>query len=224
MYLEIDDLLTPDEVAEARALAERGTFEDGLKTVMGGGDHGLKHNEQMTSSPGEQAVLDRIIGAALGRSAEARAFTQSIRLKAPMLSRYTPGMHYGAHLDAPIFNMDPPMRSDLSMTVFLSDPESYEGGALLLETDFGEIECRLPAGSAVIYSTLLWHQVEPVTAATRLAVVTWFQSRVRDPVQREMIYTATLAANEVSAAAPESAAAKRLNLLVANMTRLWSEV
>lgn len=223
MYLEIPNFLTEEECRTGLSVAASGSFGDGLKSAPGA-THDTKHNEQLDPSPEQSKFLDGVLTDAFARNPEVQAFTQSRQVRTPMLSRYVDGMHYASHLDAPILGTREPMRSDLSMTVFLSDPDSYDGGALVLQTDFGDIECKPASGTAVIYSTLLWHEVEPVTRGARLALVTWFQSRVRDPMQRALLYQATMAWREVAAVAPKSDAAKRLHLVVGNMTRLWSEV
>jgi PKHD-type hydroxylase len=222
MYLEIEGFLTEEERAIALAIAEGGRFGDGLSSAPGA-THSIKFNEQLEPGP-EQPRLDAMLSAAILRSPELRAFTQAKEVRAPMLSRYTEGMHYGRHLDAPILTKGTPMRSDLSMTVFLAPPETYDGGSLVLDTDFGEIVCKPAAGTAICYSTLLWHEVEPVTRGTRLALVTWFQSRVRDPLQRACLHDLTMALADVAAAAPGSDAANRLRRQVDNLTRLWSDV
>lgn len=223
MFLEVEQFLTPDEVSEALAIAARSGFVDGLATLPGG-DRSLKDNEQMEPAPADQARLDAIFAAAMGRNPEVQFFTQPKAARPLMLSRYRPGMHYGLHLDAPILMQGTPLRTDISMTVFLAEPDSYDGGALVLETDFGSVECKMAPGGAVLYSTLLWHEVEPVTRGERLAMVTWFQSRVQDPMLRAILFDACMASRLLAASEPDSPAARRVRRIENMLTKLWSNV
>ena len=221
MYLEIEGFLTPEEVSEVRQLAADTAFEDGLAS----NPHArtIKRNEQMNDEAGT-ARLGRIVTNAATRSQAFQLFAQPARLRAPLLSRYTEGMAYGRHLDSPVLPGRDAMRTDLSMTVFVSDEDAYEGGALLLDTYYGEIACRLPAGSAVVYATSVWHEVEEVTRGERLAAVTWIQSRVADPGHRALLADVGSALAEVAGAAPGSDAAERLQRAYFDMQRRWSGI
>lgn len=99
-----------------------------------------------------------------------------------MFSRYETGMHYGMHLDSPIMSgvENPTMRTDLSMTLFLNNPEDYEGGELCIQTDYGITACKARAGDMVIYSSDMFHEIKPITKGTRIVAVAWMQSLVRD--------------------------------------------
>ena len=223
MYIEIADFITPEEHAELIAVANAGTFVDGLDTAKGF-THETKKNEQLEPTGEQSSTIDSIVKAAFERNAEIQAFTQAREVRAPMLSRYQPGMYYKEHLDAPHMNTGGNgMRTDLSMTLFLSEPDTYQGGELVLQTEFGDIDCKPAARTAVVYSTLLWHEVETVTQGERLAIVSWFNSRIRDPQQRSFLFDITMAWREVAAAAPQSDAAKRLHKTCQNLSRLWSE-
>lgn len=223
MYIEIADFITAEEHADLISIANSGTFVDGLETAKNF-SHQTKNNEQLKPTSEESSKIDSIIKSAFERNVEIQAFTQAREVRAPMLSRYQPGMYYKQHLDASHMNTGGNgMRTDLSMTLFLSDPETYEGGELVLQTDFGDIDCKPAARTAVVYSTLLWHEVETVTQGQRLAIVSWFNSRIRDPQHRSLLFEITMAWREVTAAAPESEAAKRLHKSYMNLTKLWSE-
>ena len=163
MLLRIPQLLNDDEVTVLRDLAARGTFIDGRETA-GQPLHGVKSNEQLKFTRDQVKLVNETLKAAMGRSSMLQFFAWPRRVNTPLISRYTPGMEYGSHLDNPIlFDREgEPMRSDLSVTVFLSDAESYDGGALSLETPFGPQTVKLAAGSAVVYATTLRHRVTPV--------------------------------------------------------------
>ncbi|MEM8793139.1 MAG: Fe2+-dependent dioxygenase [Pseudomonadota bacterium] len=223
MFLELPDFLNESEVAELRAMADSGDFGDGLATAPGT-PREIKDNEQLRASEAEQARLTLILRAAMQRSLPFQNFAQVARIRAPLLSRYKPGMKYERHLDAPILFGKQAIRSDLSMTIFLSDPGTYDGGALMLETDFGQVTCRQGAGGAVCYSTLHFHQVQEVTRGERLALVTWFQSRIRDPQQRALLFDVCRTIGELSASHPDHRALNRLRKIQSNMIRLWSDL
>ncbi len=224
MLLQIADFLTPDECAAALAMADVGRFTDGLASLPGG-THESKYNEQLNPKPKQAMRLESIMTAAFERSEKMRAFTQAKTVRQPVLSRYSEGMHYKRHLDAPLFQRDPePLRADLSITVFLNDPESYDGGALILETEFGDFDIKMPAGGAVVYATHFIHEVQKVTRGKRLALVTWVQSRIADPMRRQILYELILSKDEIIAVSPRSEVAVRLHRSVASLTKLWSVV
>lgn len=223
MMLQIPEFLTAEECAETVKIAEHGRFRDGLVSLEGG-THNDKNNEQLAPSANQRARLNEMMKEAVQRSFTFRAFAQPQRIHAPMLSRYTEGMHYARHLDEPIFEAGEVMRTDLSLTVFLEEPETYDGGALIIATEFGEVDCKLPAGAAVVYTTTYFHEVEKVTRGRRLALVTWAQSRVRDPVKRAALCDIAMANQELTAVAPQSEISQRLRRTHAILTKLWSEV
>jgi PKHD-type hydroxylase len=133
----------------------------------------VKHNEQLEPTKEQATQLSAILSRAVQHNETFRSFAYPRRMIAPRISRYVPGLEYGSHLDDPIMvrSNEKPLRTDMSMTVVLSDPESYQGGELSLETPFGPQNAKLPAGDAVIYSTTMRHRVVQVTEGTRLAVV-----------------------------------------------------
>jgi PKHD-type hydroxylase len=109
------------------------------------------------------------------------------------------------------------------MTVFINPPEEYEGGELILETDFGNQEIKLPEGGAVVYDTQTYHWVAEVTRGERLGLVTWFHSLVSDPAKRRTLYDLRQAFNEIAPSQPKKKSTRRLQKVVNNLTRLWSE-
>ena len=198
-----------------------GKFVDG---GMSAGFTDAKKNEQLASSSEQSAEIDKIYKAAIERSEDFKDFTLAKEVRAPMISRYKPGMFYKRHMDAAILPQGSALRTDLSVTVFLSDPLTYEGGSLILDTDFGEIECRPEMGTAIIYDTGCWHEVETVTSGERLALVSWIQSRVRSPNQRAILFDMARSYKELASAAPQSLAAERLFRSYSNLLRMWIDV
>jgi PKHD-type hydroxylase len=143
-------------------------------------------------------------------------------IRPPILSRYRPGMAYGTHIDNPVMRKPVPMRLDLSITVFLSEPDSYRGGELCVETPYGEKRIKLPAGDAVLYPTTMLHRVEEIASGERLAAVTWIQSMVQDQAKRTMLYELAVVVQWIHQGAPQSPNYHRLNNLRANLTRMWA--
>jgi PKHD-type hydroxylase len=133
--------------------------------------------------------IDQIILAALGRSQELQSFAFAKRILLPLFNRYENGMEYGAHVDSAVMGKGADqIRTDLSMTIFLSDPASYDGGELALQSPLGEEEIKLEAGEAVVYPSTTVHRVTPVTRGVRLAAVTWIQSSVPDERLRAILF------------------------------------
>jgi PKHD-type hydroxylase len=189
MLIRISEFLDPEAVGQLRDLATSGRFVDGRATA---GDRvaGVKRNEQFEPNKEQAAVLSAVLSKAVQNNETFRFFAYPRRMTAPRISRYDVGMEYGSHLDNPIMVRanENPLRTDLSMTVFLSDPDSYQGGELSLETPFGPQSLKLPAGDAVVYSTTFRHRVLEVTAGSRLVVVGWIESMVSDEPKRQILF------------------------------------
>ena len=115
-------------------------------------------------------------------------------------------------------------RTDIAITIFLNEPDSYDGGELIIHTAFGEQQVKLPAGHAVMYPASSLHRVAEVTRGERLVAVTWVQSMVRDPAQRELLYTLNQARESLLRVSPESAEAAQVNTAYVNLFRMWSEL
>jgi len=178
----VRDVLAPELLEQLHALIAAHPFTDGKLTATGMAK-GVKNNEQIDATEAPQ-LLDflrrHVINNPLFRElAMPRALSHL------MVSRYSAGMEYGSHTDAAI--MPSGNRADVSFTLFLAAPDSYEGGELALETPFGEQRVKLAAGSMILYPTGELHRVLPVTSGERLAVVGWVQSRVRDAHRRQLL-------------------------------------
>ena len=187
MILTLSELITPEELALIKRLVSRAEFTDGRATA-GELLQKAKNNQQI---PWDHPVMKEITGVvmqALGRSDAFMGAAQPRRLAAMLVSRYRPGMAYGMHVDTPIMGEPNHVRSDVSFTLFLNEPDSYGGGELAFETGSGETAFKPPARSAICYSTGQLHRVRPVEHGERLAVVGWIQSLVRDPAIRELLH------------------------------------
>jgi PKHD-type hydroxylase len=222
MLVVLNGVLTAEEIGKLREIAAKGEFVDGRQTA-GFRAQRVKANLQLKKTPEEAKIVNTMVVEALRRSGPFRTWIMPKRIDAPLFSRYVPGMRYGAHVDDPVMNKDHPFRTDVALTIFLSDPASYDGGELVVDAPFGRQAVKLPAGDAVVYPASSVHRVAEVTRGERLAVVTWAQSMVRDPARREILYdldaVRRLLANKL-ADAPETDLAFKA---YANLMRMWVE-
>ena len=220
MFRIFKNLISEEDCASLRKVAASGKFLGGDKTVKGD-LQSVKRNQEYS---GERQEVDRVFRKAVGNCRELQDFVMVKSAKPPILSRYVKGMNYGRHLDAPLlFAGNMTVRSDMSMTVFINPPESYDGGELTMETDYGLQRVKLPAGDAVVYDTQNYHWVSEVTRGERLGLVTWFQSLVADPQNRQLIFELRQAFNAIAAKQPEAESTRQLQKVLNNLTRLWSE-
>lgn len=223
MFITIPEFLNAEEVGGLTALIDRAPFADGGDTTGGMPDR-HKRNLQYVPRDADLRLVRQAIANGIGRSRRVQDGALIKRMMPPMISKYTEGMEYKSHLDSPFMQHNGPLRADLSMTLFLSDPASYDGGELVLETEFGDHTVKLPAGGAVIYSTRLYHHVAPVTRGERIAVVTWMQSHIGDPARRKVIGQLWRAYDDIVELKGEtSEQARRLMHVVLEITRMWAD-
>jgi PKHD-type hydroxylase len=216
------EVLPAPEIARVVHALGRVEFGEGAATA-GWHAREVKRNEQAQSGI-ETAELQRSVEKALRRNPVFALAARPRRIAPLLFSRYEPGMTYGEHVDDAIMGGDHPMRTDIACTLFLSAPESYEGGELVVDSPGGEQSFKLPAGAAVLYPASSLHRVEPVTAGRRLAAVTWVQSLVRDPAQRELLFELDSARRALFAREGKSREFDLVSKSVANLLRMWSEV
>ena len=219
MY-RILQLLSPAEVDECRRIAANTRFVDGRAT----NPHNKTKNNQQLHDPAAGQASAQIMLQAFSRSEEFREFAFPARIAPPLLTKYQPGQYYGAHADAAFIQLGPnnSIRSDLSCTIFLNDPESYEGGALHIQLQNGDLRFKLKPGEAIIYPSDTFHEVERVTNGERLVAITFIQSQVKDPFQRNLLFDL----NEVAALEGLSMKQEnfsRLQLVQANLLRYWAD-
>lgn len=187
MLLTLPDLVTPDELALIKQKIATVPFIEG-KATAGELLKSVKNNQQIPWNHPVMKEITDLVMRALGRCDAFMSLAQPRRLAAMLVSRYEPGMAYGAHVDAPIMGEPNHVRSDVSFTLFLNEPDTYQGGELAFENGSGETAFKLPARSAICYPTGQLHRVRPVEQGERLAVVGWVQSLVREPAIRELLH------------------------------------
>ncbi|HKU91958.1 MAG TPA: Fe2+-dependent dioxygenase [Sphingomicrobium sp.] len=212
-------ILTEAEVAECRRIAASAKFVDGR---ISNPHNTAKQNEQLhDAAPYQQS--SELLRQALIRSEEFRNFAFAYALAPPMMTRYKPGMKYGAHADAAFLPLPQgTIRSDLSCTIFLNEPEDYDGGELHIRLGDADLSFKLRPGEAVVYPSDTLHEVVPVTKGERLVAITFIQSRIQDPFRRNLLFTLNeIAALEGSNMAPDNFT--RLQLVQNQLLRHWAE-
>ncbi len=226
MLLAIPDLLDAPTLARVRALAEGGAWVDGNATS--GPQAALaKRNEQLAEDDAAGIEAGRIVLDCLGRSPLFVAAALPLKVFPPLFNRYAGGQAFDAHVDNAVRlkrGSDFRLRSDLSMTVFLTDPAGYDGGELVVEDLFGEQRVKLGAGDAVLYPASSLHRVEPVTRGTRLASFLWVQSMVRDDGERRILFDLDRAIQRVADEKGQGdRAVVELTGVYHNLLRRWAD-
>lgn len=223
MILCIGNVLTQQELDTVVAKLEMAEFVDGQATA---GWHAklVKHNTQAQANAPVVAAAQTIISAALQRHALLQTAARPKTIRPCLFNHYAPGMSYGAHVDNALMGDRNLLRSDISLTLFLSSPTTYAGGELVIETTQGEQAFKLEAGAMIIYPSSTLHRVEPVTSGNRLAAITWIQSLVRDAGDREILFDLDTARQAIF---QQHGKTREFDLICkahANLLRKWAEV
>lgn len=196
MLICIPQVLRRDEVDHLMNTLRDGQFVDG-KLSAGEMARDVKNNLEFQRPGNDPIEIDGIVGQALMANNMFQDFALPKQIAPPIYSKYVPGMEYGEHVDAPLMGLQNLMRSDLSMTLFLSDPSSYDGGELTIGTTFGEQEVKLAPGDAVLYPSTTLHRVQPVTRGERIVVLSWIQSLIKDEGMREIMFDLASASRQL---------------------------
>lgn len=224
MLLRLPSVLNRETLEVVRAMLARARFVDG-KLSAGQAARRVKNNQELDPRASELESLNNLVMNSLVEHPLYRSAALPLRVAAPYFARYTPGMAYGEHVDDPVMGGDGGLyRSDASITLFLNDPESYDGGELVIRTPAGEQQVKYAAGDAVLYPSSSLHRVATVTRGERLVAVTWLQSLVRDPLRRELLHELNVVRERLLASEPESENAKLVNKSYVNLVRMWSDV
>lgn len=224
MLVHVPNVLTPDEVARCRAILEANEWVDGRETA---GEQAAKAKFNLQIPEGSPAGMQAgdIILRALGRDPTFNSAALPLRVLPPLFNRYDVGMTFHAHVDGAIRAMPHNglrLRADVSSTLFLTPPEDYDGGELVIEDTLEARAFRLSAGDAILYPSTTLHRVAPVTRGVRLAVVGWVESWLRDPRQREILFDLDRAVAEIHARDGHSALFDTLAKTRSNLLRIWA--
>jgi PKHD-type hydroxylase len=224
MLLHVPKVLTPDEVTVMREALGRAEWTDGRETVGSQGAQ-VKRNEQLPESSPVRQELGAKILAALARNSLYFSACLPLRTLPPRFNRYRGGGEYGFHVDGAVMALGADhIRSDVSCTVFLSEPDSYDGGELVVSDTYGEHEIKLPAGDLIVYPSSSLHRVTPVTRGERLASFFWVQSMVREDSERRMLFELDTSIEMLRRTGANTDAVLQLTNVYHNLLRRWSEV
>lgn len=225
MLLHIPEVLTPAELADIRAELAAANWADGALTA---GDQArmVKQNRQLPADAPQARILGEKIEAALRRHPLFMSAALPRVIITPRFNAYEGGGHYGNHVDTAIHS-DPFKgimgRTDVSTTVFLNEPEDYDGGELIVEDTYGAHEVKLGAGDAILYPSTSLHRVEPVTRGVRLASFLWTQSLVKDDGQRRMLFELDMTILRLRGRIGDSEEVVSLTAHYHNLLRQWAE-
>jgi PKHD-type hydroxylase len=226
MLVHIPEILTADELAECRRALREAVWVDGRGTA-GHLSAPVKRNAQLHWQDPVATRLGGMIAAKLERHAMFLSAALPVQILPPLFNRYAGGGHYGPHLDGAIRPVDGTarrIRTDLSMSLMLSDPADYEGGELQIVDMAGGRSIKLPAGDAILYPATSIHQVSPVTRGERLAAFTWIQSMVRDDGARGLLFELDVAIQRLPQEPQIDTARLQLTNVYHNLLRRWADL
>lgn len=225
MLLHVPDVLTDEQVAQCRRVLRDVDWVDGRITA-GHQSGKSKHNMQVPEGNPAARRLGEMIVAALERSTLFVSAALPLKVFPPLFNRYQGGEAFGTHIDNAIRQVPGTphrVRTDLSATLFLSAPDSYDGGELVVEDTYGAHGVKLSAGHMVLYPAGSLHRVNPVTRGARIAAFFWIQSMVRDDGQRTVLFDLDSAIRQMSQAVPDHAALTQLTGVYHNLLRRWAD-
>src|SRR5262245_53568794 len=226
MVLQIPDVLTAEQVAQARCALETADWVDGRVTA-GPQSARAKDNLQLPEDHPVARQLGEIILNALSRNALFVSAALPLRVFPPLFNCYRGGHSFGNHVDNAIRQVratGATVRTDLSATLFLTDPDEYDGGELMVEDTYGVHSVKLPSGHMVLYPASSLHNVTPVTRGARVASFFWIQSMLRDDGQRTLLFDLDTAIQRLTVDLPEHPAAVQLTSVYHNLLRRWADV
>jgi len=227
MIVRIANLLDARTRVLMREKLAAADWEDGRRTA-GGEAVRVKHNEQLTEMHPVAIELGQMVLTALSQSSEFTSAALPLKVFPPLFNRYAGGGHFGAHIDTAVrLTRQAPyrVRTDLSATLFLAEPDEYDGGELVIEDTYGEHAIKLAAGDLLLYPATSLHEVRPVTRGARLASFFWVQSMVRDDDNRRLLYEMDRALMQLRELHPQGhPALVRLTGAYHNLLRKWSDL
>src|ERR1041384_3649228 len=226
MLLQIPDVLTAEQVASCRELLESADWVDGRVTA-GHQSARAKDNLQLPEDHEYARKLGATIIVALERNPLFMAASLPLKVFPPLFNRYQDGQSFGNHVDNAIRQVTGTphrVRTDLSATLFFSNPDEYDGGELVVEDTYGVHAIKLPAGHVILYPASSVHHVRPVTRGARLASFFWIQSMVRDDGQRTLLFDLDMAIQRIGGEVPDHPSVIQLTGVYHNLLRRWADV
>jgi len=226
MLVRIPGVLSAEEVARCRKVLEAAAWVDG-KVTAGAQSQAAKRNLQLPEQSREARELGELILTRLGRNELFTSAALPLRVFPPLFNRYDEGMAFGTHIDnavRPVAGVALRVRTDLSATLFLTAPQDYDGGELVVEGTYGEQRVKFAAGDMVLYPGLSRHRVDPVTRGSRWCSFFWIQSMVRDDGARALLFDLDNAIRALRGKHGDTAEAVQLAGVYHNLVRRWAEV
>jgi PKHD-type hydroxylase len=226
MLLRIPQVLSPDELAQCRNRLATAVWGDGRVTA-GFQSAKAKDNLQLAQDSAEARELGALVVGALERSPLFISAALPNHVFPPLFNKYEPGMGFGAHVDNAIRQIPGTprrLRTDVSATLFISAPEDYDGGELIVEDTYGTHNVKLPAGDMILYPATSLHRVAPVTRGARIASFFWIQSMVKDDSERTLLFNLDRTIVQLGQAKTDEAALVQLTSLYHNLVRKWGDV
>jgi PKHD-type hydroxylase len=226
MLIEVPEVLTQEEVIEFRKELDATDWADG-KVTAGYQSARVKNNRQLLESNPVAMKLGRRIVQALERNPLFISAALPARIFPPLFNRYDGGDSFGNHVDNSIRRISATgeqIRTDLSVTLFLSSPEEYDGGELIIDDVYGAHSVKLPAGHMILYPSTSLHRVLPVTRGSRVSSFFWLQSMIRRDAHRSLLLNLDVAIQKVGRDAPEHTALVDLTSIYHNLLREWAEL
>jgi PKHD-type hydroxylase len=228
MFVRITQMLSAEQLTAVRKalISDSAPWVDGRVTAGAQGAP-VKNNRQLDEASPMARELGHMIVGELERNALFISATLPNRVYPPMFNRYGEGMAFGTHVDGTVRGIPGSghkLRTDLSATLFLSPPQSYDGGELVIESDFGNQTAKLEAGELVVYSATSRHRVAPVTRGERIACVFWIQSLVRDDEKREKLFELDRTIQTLTQKGVDADALVRLTAHYHGLLRMWTEI
>jgi PKHD-type hydroxylase len=226
MLLNIPDVLTKEQVAQARQILEQADWVDGRVTA---GHQSARAKDNMQVPEGHPAAMKigEMVLELLGKNPLFLSAALPLKVFPPLFNRYQKGESFGTHIDNAIRQVPGTpykIRTDLSATLFLSGPEEYDGGELTIEDTYGVQSIKLPAGHLILYPSTSLHHVRPVTRGSRLSSFFWIQSMVRDDGRRSILFDLDLGIQRIGRDVPNHPSVVQLTGVYHNLLRHWSEV
>lgn len=224
MLLQIPDILTAEQVKEFREILDKAKWIDG-KITAGHQSALAKNNMQLPEGSAEAKMLGEQILIALEKNPTFISAALPLKVFPPLFNSYSGGQEFGTHIDNAIRQVPGTpfrIRTDLSATLFLSDPLEYEGGELVVEDTYGTHKIKLPAGHMILYPSSSLHYVKPVTKGARIASFFWMESMIREDAQRTLLFDLDNSIRLVARDLPNHESAVQLTGIYHNLLRRWA--
>lgn len=225
MLLPVANLLTPEQVRQARHLLDTAEWVDGRVTA-GHQSARAKDNVQLPENSPAARDLRELVLQSLAQNALFISAALPLQVFPPLFNRYSGGQSFGTHVDNAIRQVSGTgqrIRTDISATLFFADPDEYDGGELVVEDTYGAQSVKLPAGHMILYPATSLHHVRPVTRGARIASFFWVQSMVRDDAQRTVLFDLDVAIQRLNGDHPDHPSAVQLTGVYHNLLRQWAE-